>query len=165
MIYVKVSAIVHPTEDPKKVIQAISALFNDIKLEQKTKETIEPELGDSHSLLVSGAGGLDLLLTLHGLIRREKIIDSIRNKVFSKNLSCGGLSVRFFLNKQAAFIGIPSISTQNESLGSIEIIIMAESQKEMERLFEWLLPITEKGIPIVEVKMDYVEKVSDFRNL
>ena len=28
----------------------------------------------------------------------------------------------------------------------------------MERLLEWLLPITEEGIPIVEVEMDYVEK-------
>jgi predicted RNA binding protein with dsRBD fold (UPF0201 family) len=62
------------------------------------------------------------------------------------------------LNKQAAFVGVPSISVQNESLGYIEIVIMAESQKEMERLLEWLLPITEGGIPIVEVEMDYVEK-------
>ena len=96
--------------------------------------------------------------TLHGLIRREEIIDSIRNKVFSKNLSNDSLSVRFLLNKQAAFVGVPSISVQNESLGYIEIVIMAESQKEMERLLEWLLPITEGGIPIVEVEMDYVEK-------
>lgn len=98
------------------------------------------------------------MLTLHGLIRRAEIIDSIRNKVFSKNLSSDSLSVRFLLNKQAAFVGIPSISAQKESLGAIEIVIMAESQNEMERLLEWLLPITEGGIPIVEVEMDYVEK-------
>ena len=158
MIHVKVSAVAYPTEDPEKVIRAISTLFTDIILEKKTIEIIEPGLGDSHSLFVSGEGGLDLLLTLHRLIRREEIIDSIRNKVFSKNLSSASLSVRFFLNKQAAFVGIPSISAQKESLGAIEVVIMAESQSEMERLLEWLLPITEGGIPIVEVEMDYVEK-------
>ncbi len=158
MIHVTVSAVAYPTEDPEKVMRAISTLFTDIVLEKKAIETIEPGLGDYHSLFVSGEGGLDLLLTLHGLIRREEIIDSIRNKVFSKNLSSDSLSVRFLLNKQAAFVGIPSISAQKESLGAIEIVIMAESQNEMERLLEWLLPITEGGIPIVEVEMDYVEK-------
>jgi len=158
MIHVKVSAVVYPTEDPEKVIRAISTIFTDIVLEKKTIETIEFELGDYQSLLVSGEGQLDLLLTLHGLIRREKIIDSIRNKVFSKNLSSDGLSIRFLLNKQAAFVGIPSISAQKESLGSIEIVIMAESLEEMGRLLEWLLPVTEGGIPVVEVEIDYVEK-------
>ena len=158
MIHVTVSAVVYPTEDPEKVIRAISTIFTDIVLEKKTIETIEFELGDYQSLLVSGEGQLDLLLTLHGLIRREKIIDSIRNKVFSKNLSSDGLSIRFLLNKQAAFVGIPSISAQKESLGSIEIVIMAESLEEMGRLLEWLLPVTEGGIPVVEVEIDYVEK-------
>jgi uncharacterized protein len=158
MIHVKISAVVYPTEDPEKVIRAISTIFTDIVLEKKTIETIEFELGDYQNLFVSGEGKLDLLLTLHGLIRREKIIDSIRNKVFSKNLSSDGLSIRFLLNKQAAFVGIPSISAQKESLGSIEIVIMAESLEEMGRLLEWLLPITEGGIPVVEVEMDYVEK-------
>lgn len=28
----------------------------------------------------------------------------------------------------------------------------------MEKLFEWLLPLTEEGVPVVEVEMDYVER-------
>ena len=28
----------------------------------------------------------------------------------------------------------------------------------MERLFEWLLPLTEEGKPVVEVEMDYVQR-------
>ena len=35
MIYVKVSAPVYPTEDPEKVIRAISALFTGIKIKKK----------------------------------------------------------------------------------------------------------------------------------
>jgi predicted RNA binding protein with dsRBD fold (UPF0201 family) len=62
------------------------------------------------------------------------------------------------LNKQTAFVGVPSIPAQKEPLGSIEIFIRADSTEEMARLFEWLLPLTEEGKPLVEVEMDYVER-------
>lgn len=158
MIYVKVSAAVYPTEDPEKVIKAISSLFNDIKLEKEAVEVTGPETEASPSFLFSAEGGIEILQTLHGLIRREEIIDSVRNKAFSKGLSSDGLSVRFLLNKQAAFVGIPSVPAQEEPLGSIEITIRADTQEEMERLFEWLLPLTEEGKPVVEVEMDYVQR-------
>ncbi len=158
MIHIKVSAAVYPTEDSEKVIKAISSLFTDIKLEKEVIDTAELETGTSPSFFLSGEGGIDILQTLHWLIRREQIIDSVRNKAFSKGLSSDGLSVRFLLNKQAAFVGIPSVPAQEEPLGSIEVIIRADSQEEMERLFEWLLPLTEEGKPVVEVEMDYVER-------
>lgn len=158
MIHIKISAAVHPTEDPEKVIKAISSLFNDIILEKKVIATTESEAGTPPSFFFSGEGGINVLQTLHWLIRREQIIDSMRNKAFSKGLSSDGLSVHFLLNKQAAFVGIPSVPAQEESLGSIEVVIRADSQKEMERLFEWLLPLTEEGKPVIEVEMDYVEK-------
>lgn len=158
MIHVKVSAPVYPTEDPEKVIRAISALFTDIKIEKVDIKTTEPEKGVPPSLLLSGEGGVDLLLTLHGLIRREEIIDSVRNKALGAGLSSDWLSVRFLLNKQAAFVGVPSIPAQEDSLGSIEVIIRADSQEEMKRLFEWLLPLTEEGRPVAEVEMEYVER-------
>jgi predicted RNA binding protein with dsRBD fold (UPF0201 family) len=157
MIHVKVSAAVYPTEDPEKVIRAILALFTDIIIEKKAIETTKSE-GVSPFLFLSGEGGLDLLQNLHGLIRREQIIDSIRDKVFSRGLSGDGLSTTFMLNKQAAFVGVPSIPAQKEPLGSIEIFIRADSTEEMARLFEWLLPLTEEGKPLVEVEMDYVER-------
>ena len=157
MIQVKVSAAVYPTEDPEKVIKAISSLFTDIELEKEGIETTEPETGVSPSFFFSGEGGIDILRTLHWLIRREEIIDSVRNKAFSKGLSSDGLSVCFLLNKQAAFAGIPSIPAQEEPLGSIEVVIRADSQEEMERFFEWLLPLTEEGKPVVEVEIGFVE--------
>lgn len=157
MIHVKVSAAVYPTEDPEKVIRAILALFTDIIIEKKAIETTESE-GVSPFLFLSGEGGLDLLQNLHGLIRREQIIDSVRDKVFSRGLSSDGLSTIFMLNKQAAFVGVPSIPAQKDPMGSIEIFIRADSTEEMARLFEWLLPLTEEGKPVVEVEMDYVER-------
>jgi predicted RNA binding protein with dsRBD fold (UPF0201 family) len=158
MIRVNVSSPIHPTENPEKVIRAISALFSDLKIEKNTIENVEPEKGVSPSFVASGEGGLNILQTLHGLIRREEIIDSIRDKVFSKGLSSDGLSIRFLLNKQAAFVGVPSVPAQEETLGSIEVIITADSRQEIERLIEWLLPLTEEGKPVVEVEMEYVEK-------
>lgn len=158
MIHVKVSAAVYPTEDLEKVVKAVSSLFTDIGLEKETIETTGSETGVSPSFFLSGGGGIETLQTLHWLIRREEIIDSVRNKAFSKGLSSDGLSVRFSLNKQVAFVGIPSVPAQEEPLGSIEVIINADSQEEMERLFEWLLPLTEEGKPVVEVEMDYVER-------
>lgn len=158
MINVKVSADVYPTEDPEKVIKAISILFTGIKLQKESVDAAESEKGVFPAFRLIGEGGLDLLFTLHGLIRREAIIDSIRNKVFSKGLSSEGLLVRFLLNKQAAFVGIPSVPAEEEPLGSIEVVIRADSPEEMERLFEWLLPLTEEGVPVVEVEMDYVER-------
>ncbi len=158
MISVKVSAAVYPTEDPEKITKAISVLFTGIELQKEAIEATEAEKGVSPSFILTGEGGLDLLFTLHGLIRREKIIDSIRNKVFNKGLSREGLLVSFLLNKQAAFVGVPSVPAKEESLGAIEVFIRADSSEEMERLFEWLLPLTEEGVPVVEVGMDYVEK-------
>lgn len=158
MIGVNVSAFVYPTEDPEKVIKAISNLFTGIELQKENFDSTESAKGVSPSFRITGKGGLDLLFTLHGLIRREQIIDSIRNKVFNKGLSREGLSVSFLLNKQAAFVGVPSVPAEKEPLGSIEVDIITDSSEEMERLFEWLLPLTEEGIPIVEVGMDYVER-------
>lgn len=158
MISIKVSASVYPTEDPETVIKAISGLFTGINLQKENIDSTELKKGVSPSFRLTGNGGLDLLFTLHGLIRREQIIDSIRNKVFNKGLSSEGLSVSFLLNKQAAFVGVPSVPAEEEPLGSIEVTIIADSSEEMERLFEWLLPLTEEGVPIVEVGMDYVER-------
>lgn len=159
MIHVKVSAPVYPTEDPEKVIRAISELFTDIKIEKKDNNSDKLQTGIKPSSLLSGEGGIDLLLVLHGLIRREEIIDSVRNKIIGAGLSGDGLSVHFLLNKQAAFVGIPSIPAQEEPLGSIEVDIRAGSQEEMRRLFEWLLPQTENGKPVAEIEMEYVESV------
>ncbi|WP_269850891.1 RNA-binding domain-containing protein [Methanosarcina horonobensis] len=123
MISVKISATVYPTEDPEKVIKAVSDLFTGIELQKENVDTKEPEKGVSPFFHITGEGGLDLLYTLHGLIRREQIIDSIRNKVFNKGLSSEGLSVSFLLNKQAAFVGVPSVPAEEEPLGSIEVTI------------------------------------------
>ena len=84
---------------------------------------------------------------------------SIRDKVFSKGLSSDGLTIRFLLNKQAAYVGVPSIPAQEEeSLGSIEVVIRADSREETERLIEWILPLTEEGRPVAEVGMESVER-------
>lgn len=154
MIHVKVSTPVYPTEDQEKVKRSILALFAGINIEKKSVEASETETGNYPCFLYSGEGGVELLLTLHRLIRKERIIDSVHDKVFSKGLSNDSLSIMFLLNKQVAFVGIPSIPVQDEPLGSIEVIIKVDSPEEMERFIEWLLPITENGIPVNEIGIE-----------
>ena len=69
-----------------------------------------------------------------------------------------GFLSAFFSTNRLLLLGFPVFLLREESLGSIEVVIRADSQEEMERLFEWLLPLTEEGKPVVEVEMDYVEK-------
>lgn len=47
MISVKISATVYPTEDPEKVIKAVSDLFTGIELQKENVDTKEPEKGVS----------------------------------------------------------------------------------------------------------------------
>lgn len=156
MIHVKVSTPVYPTEDQEKVKRSILALFAGINIEKKSVEASETEPGSFPCFLFSGEGGVELLLILHKLIRKEKIIDSVRDKVFNKGLLNDSLSITFLLNKQVAFVGIPSIPAQEEPLGSIKVIIKADSPEEMERLIEWLLPVTENGIPVNEIETECI---------
>ena len=52
MISVKISASVYPTEDPEKVIKAISILFTGIELQKETIDSTETEKGVSPSFLL-----------------------------------------------------------------------------------------------------------------
>ncbi|MDD2438935.1 MAG: RNA-binding domain-containing protein [Methanosarcinaceae archaeon] len=158
MINVEVSASIFPTEDLEKVSLAISRMFEGIEFE------ISDFSGSSETGIEKGQvswlfakGGLGVLRTLHRLFREEGIIDSVRDKVFEKGLSEDGLSLNFLLNKQVAFAGFANIPPEEEPLGSLKVKIRADSPSEMKRLFEWLVPLTENGKPLIEVDMAYVE--------
>ncbi|MDD3043619.1 MAG: RNA-binding domain-containing protein [Methanosarcinaceae archaeon] len=178
MIHIEVSASVYPTEDPEKVSRAISRMFEGIEINisevsgvseisevfetSEVSETAGPAgsgQGTGPVFRLTGEGGIELLNTLHRIFREESIIDSVRKKAFNKGLSMDGRSVRFLLDKQVAFVGFASFPPEEKPLDSIEVHITAGSFPEMERLSEWLLPLTEDGKPIIEVGMDYVEGV------
>lgn len=62
MISVKILAAVYPTEDPEKVIKAISVLFTGIELQKETIDSTESE--KEFLLLLSLQERVDLIFCL-----------------------------------------------------------------------------------------------------
>ncbi|WP_406656031.1 RNA-binding domain-containing protein [Methanolobus sp. ZRKC2] len=147
MIKVTVSANVNPTEDREKVCEAINNIFPDIEL-------VEEKLSECSSTF-SGEGDKFALTSLHNLIREEEIIDTSRTRL-NVGLSEDGLSTSFIISKQVATVGRLNYPAKEEPLGSINIEVVADSEKEMERFFDWLTPPTENGIPDFEINIDSV---------
>lgn len=135
MIEVEVYATVNPTELEERVADAIENIFEGLEMD------ISPQR-------VTGHGGIESLITLHSLLREEEIIDTCRTQL---EKGVDDTSTHFIINKQVAFVARLNFPAQEESLGSIHVDIKASSSKELERLFDWLTPPTEKGIPMFEM--------------
>ncbi len=147
MIRVIVSAKVNPTEEGVKVSGAINNIFPNIKLEE--------EKLSEHSSRFSGEGDKFSLTQMHYLIREEEIIDTARTAL-RIGLSEDDTYTSFIISKQVATVGHLNYPAQEEALGSINIEIFADSGREMQRLFDWLTPPTENGIPEFEINIDSV---------
>ncbi|WP_406670673.1 RNA-binding domain-containing protein [Methanolobus sp. ZRKC4] len=147
MIKVTVSANVNPTESKDKVHSALIQIFPDTDFEYE-------ELPE-HSGKFSAEGDVYTLEHLHYLIREEEIIDTSRTRL-NVGLSEDGLSTSFIISKQVATVGRLNYPAKEEPLGSINIEVVADSEKEMERFFDWLTPPTENGIPDFEINIDSV---------
>lgn len=127
-VKVQVEVEVNPTESEDKVKRAVRNFFGDICL--KTKKL-------SKGILLFGEDqGRDILGKLYELLRKEQICNAARGILF------GGLDgniIRFYLNKQAAYAGHISFSTNlSESpLGPIKVQLMCEKPRE---IINWLAP-------------------------
>jgi hypothetical protein len=131
-IEVTVHSSVRPTERIEKVVRAIENIFPGL---------IMDILDDR----IEAYDGPDSLLTLHRLLREQKILDTARSVMLTGRV---GDAVQFRLNKQAAFMGLVSFPPDEEPLGSIHVQITGD-----ERLVDWLAPQTENGVPIEEIDL------------
>ena len=131
-IEVTVHSSVRPTERIEKVVGAIENIFPGL---------IMDILDDR----IEAYDGPDSLLTLHRLLREQKILDTARSVMLTGRV---GNAVHFRLNKQAAFMGLVSFPPDEEPLGSIHVQITGD-----ERLVDWLAPQTENGVPIEEIDL------------
>jgi len=129
-IIVKVYVDVNPTEDPNKVRVAVEKMLGGIPLEIVREGDREQIVGKSE--------GLEALLRFHDLLRREQILDAAR-KVLFKGIQ--GNTIRFYLNKQVAYVGHISFSqSAGESpLGPIHVEIESENPR---AVIDWLAPKT-----------------------
>jgi len=127
-ISVHVEVEVNPTEDLKKVKQAVENIFGTVafKVESRTWG----------QLLIANTTGTAGLTTLRNILARERI------RAAARKVLRGGMdnnSVTFYLNKQVAYADHVSFSqkTSESPLGPISVQINCSNPRE---LIEWLTP-------------------------
>lgn len=141
MLVVRAEAEVRPTEEAEKVLKAVLNLLdfreNEVKFE---------DLGSGFMMLVGESRRVSVLLPLHSLARRERVLDTLR-KYMLTNLSGNTMTLKF--HKQTAFAGHISLLTYDDEspLGPITVTIASDKIKE---IIDWLAPRTRKGVPLWE---------------
>ena len=138
-VTVRVSALIYPTEIEEKVRISINNIF-----------PVELSLKDFGIPHLSGEGKIETLRKLHMLLRQGQILDSARN-IFLNGIE--GNTTQFSLNKQVAFVGKINFSAGKESLGSIDVDIIAENEDDILTIIDWLAPHTVDGEPVEEIEL------------
>ncbi|RLI13254.1 hypothetical protein DRO35_00850 [Candidatus Bathyarchaeota archaeon] len=126
----KVSVDVNPTEDPGKVQAAVEKMFGEITLRIVKEKEKSRFAGESE--------GRKALIRFHDLLRREQILDAARG-VLLKGIQDN--TIRFYLNKQVAYVGHISFSQSigESPLGPIRVEIESDDPK---AVIDWLTPKT-----------------------
>jgi len=114
---------INPTEDPKKVEQAITNVLVDVEV-KINKESLK-----------ATSTNLESLKKIYEAIHSHKSKNAYRRQL-NQNLSDG--SSWFYLNKQAAFANTVALCSESEEspLGPIKIIL---NSKNIDEVIEWLI--------------------------
>ncbi len=129
-LQVRIAVDVNPTEDLKKVKEAVENIFGPLDFQ------VLPRPGAD--LLRAETKGKSGLARIHDLLRRQRIRDAARGALFE---GLRGSSITFYLNKQVAYAGRISFSNpEGESpLGPIKARITCDQPREV---IEWMAPKT-----------------------
>ena len=121
---VEARAMVHPTENLNKVIEALSNIFDyDDLLITENQVTV--------------TGSYSSLIFFKEFLEKQRIRDAAR-KILLKVLNQDSKKIEFKISKQAAFAGkINLVEDDLSPLGEIEVIIHTENPDE---LIDWLCP-------------------------
>lgn len=124
-IELKVEAPVNSSEDPQKVIDAVTNVV----------ERCSPEFRYG-SRVVGRATGAEPLSILYEQVRSRSAMGVLRRMLLDNR---AGDSTWFLLNKQAATAGIAAVieEEQESPLGPIRVAISCE---ELDALVDWLVP-------------------------
>jgi uncharacterized protein len=128
----RIETRVNPTESEEKVKKAIQNLFGILPLETKP----------SHQgcILTVETKSQEPLLKFKNVLRNERIRDAARKALFWGQTD---KAIRFYLNKQVAFVGHVSFS-QEEAESPLGPIIVTIETKNPAQLITWLAPKTLK---------------------
>jgi uncharacterized protein len=124
-VYCKINVYceINPSEDPKKVEQAITNILGDIDV-KINKESIS-----------ASSSNLESLKKIHESIHSHQSKNAYRRQL-NQNLNFD--SSWFYLNKQAAFANTVALCSESEEspLGPIKIIL---NSKNIEQVIDWLI--------------------------
>ena len=120
---IEIFSSINPSEDPKKIETAILNIFPNAKI--KT---------DNFSI-TSNSKDLHLLEKIYDVINSNQS-QKIYQRQLEKNLEND--STWFYLNKQAAFVGIIALCEEAEEspLGPIKVILTSSN---IDRIIDWLI--------------------------
>jgi len=117
MTVINIKALLQPTEDPERVVKAITNLFGDIQLEHDIDQ----------NRITGKIPEIKLLRDLRGRIAQDRIKVTIYNTL-SRWAKDDYLS--FGLNRQAAYAGHVSLNLTNEDpMGPIQVQIRGDVQE------------------------------------
>ena len=124
-IQVKVEAPVNPSEDPYKVVDAVTNIV----------ERCSPEFRYG-SRVIGRTTGSESLAVLYEQVRSRSAMGVLRRMLLDNR---AGDATWFLLNKQAATAGIAAVieEEQESPLGPIRVTISCE---ELDALIDWLVP-------------------------
>lgn len=134
-------AEVHPTEDTKRVLQAMNTI---VPFDEEIDD-VEIE-GDERKLLRVRKEGHEALIKLRSSLRKNRVLDTARSLLITR---AGRLKSLGF-HKQAAYVGKVRLCDEDEisPLGIISLTIEYEGEASV--LVDWLAPRTERGRPVGE---------------
>ena len=122
MISIKIKARIQPTEDPEKIIKAITNLFGNVQLDHDLEENI----------VIGKLSKINQLNELRSRIAQDRIRTTL-NKTLTRWTNENYLS--FGLNRQAAYAGHVSLNLTNEDpMGPIQVQIRGDVPKLIEFL-------------------------------
>lgn len=132
-----VSVLLLPTEVEERVRKAVENVFPGTRLTLIKKEGYVDRL----------EGRAPSLDALHGLLRRQQILDTARHSLFN---GIAGKEISVQLNKQAALMGYVNFLDHEVPLGGIYVTI---ETNEPELIIDWLAPVTAEGRPVREISL------------
>lgn len=138
---VTIRAPLFPTESEEKVVKALKKLFPHVEFHVEGEGRFREIVGTCECATC--------LENLRLLLRRQRILDSARSYIY-RGREAG--IVRFYLNKQAAYVGKVSFCSYEfgeSPLGAIVVVV--EVGERFEEFVNWLAPATINGKPVNEV--------------
>uniref|UniRef100_A0A7C4FDP2 UPF0201 protein ENV17_01505 n=1 Tax=Thermofilum pendens TaxID=2269 RepID=A0A7C4FDP2_THEPE len=141
----EVRTYIFPTEDASRVLRAVSNV-----IDLSDAKPIESKDPHENYIVVSWIfDSLRPLEKLQALLRSQRVLDAARTSI-ERGLWSGG--VKFYLNKQAAYMGKASFCSMEfgeSPMGAITVIVFLEECDPL-RFLDWLAPRTKQGVPVEE---------------